>query len=555
MVTLNSSLGKLITNHMRPDKPMPNPDAASSESRSPNTLSFLLLLVASCAAFFLGKGPAKEFTDGNQPTTIPSESEPNVEGRELAKTLCASCHLEPLPEVATRDRWAFEILPQAALHLGIEPFDPSQHPGGEEVVKADALTAKPAISQNDWRAVANHYLATAPDDHPYISGSDGALPKTTIFRPAPLNHPDSTRMSTVRIDPSAKVIYIGNADTPSLEVVSPAGQVLAARKMPGPILSIGIQPNGLLITIGRPERNNDLSEGALMFLGKPGTSAPGEQVLIPGLVRPAHLQLANLNTYSGSGFLIAEYGRYTGQLRWFAKTDSGVESHLLTDEPGINALAVSDLNGNGRSDVVAVQANGHQKILAFQRTSNGFTHRTLLQHHPAWNYTDVTVIDMNGDGLPDLVTSNGDDERLSAQDEPLVPFHGIRIQVATADGTYRESYTYHLNRARRVAAGDFDADGDIDIVAIGYSSNHRNTARHGAVYLENQGNLTFKPQELPLSGDARWHDLDIGDLDQDGDLDIALIAMHPGRRVPPALLAKWSESPVTAVFLINQTIP
>lgn len=74
-----------------------------------------------------------------------------------------------------------------------------------------------------------------------------------------------------------------------------------------------------------------------------------------------------------------------------------------------------------------------------------------------------------------------------------------------------------VNYPETTAQGDLDLDGDIDIVAA-------SSGDHKVSYFENQGNMVFKKQVIITSSFPTVRDVELSDLDGDGDLDIVFIA-------------------------------
>jgi type IV secretory pathway VirB6-like protein len=94
--------------------------------------------------------------------------------------------------------------------------------------------------------------------------------------------------------------------------------------------------------------------------------------------------------------------------------------------------------------------------------------------------------------------------------------------------------------AFKVLARDFDGDGDYDLAAITHYPDVDATIQENFLYFENKTQSNSDPFEfevfaLPELKDYSFVSMDAGDLDGDGDLDIAL----GGNNSPP-------------VFLLNQ---
>ena len=498
----------------------PDQDEAKPSSGVPLFLCFVVVLVVGATAFFTGRSRPDDReirSSSAKPVTADKR------GAELARTLCASCHLEPAPAVSTRDRWALEILPAKADLLGF-----------------GAATNATVISSRDWSAVCNHYLAQAPNAFPETKEREH--PTSERFKAVVMNHPTATRMTMGRIDPTGGVIYVGNADDRSIDVIAPDGRLLTARPMPQIPLAAAPTDDGIFVALGSLDEE---SEGGVVFVGKPGSGNPELQVLAEGLARPVDLAVGNLDqdgrrevmVATADGLLLLQEGRPIA----------------LATNASYRAVVIADLNEDHRADVLAIRSG--QQILEAHLSQGGgsFTTTNYVQQHPAWHFSDLAVSPLKRGEPIRIITSNGNDGRIRRHVLPRIPDHGVFVWAPGKSGKKRLAA---LQNAHRMVARDFDGDEDLDIVAIGYSGDHRVAADHGAVYLEQQRDRSFRVYRLPQSADARWSDVDAGDVDQDGDPDIVITAFHPGAgNAPEARLKQWDQSPTTCLLLLNQTIP
>jgi len=124
--------------------------------------------------------------------------------------------------------------------------------------------------------------------------------------------------------------------------------------------------------------------------------------------------------------------------------------------------------------------------------------------------THLTIVDLDRDGLKDVVICDAKANQISwIQQSP--------------DGSYHERKIGSKVRGPAHATPcDIDKDGDIDLLIAKMGMIFPNNDKIGAVVvLENDGTSTFTNRVL-IDGIARVTDIQPGDLDGDGDIDLAV---------------------------------
>jgi hypothetical protein len=135
---------------------------------------------------------------------------------------------------------------------------------------------------------------------------------------------------------------------------------------------------------------------------------------------------------------------------------------------GPRAVVTADFNGDGIADIAS--ANGAciddnvEYCLPAQNISillgNGDGTFKARANFPTGNYPQsLAVGDFNGDGHPDIVTANHDDDTVS-------------VLLGNGDGTFRSKVDYATAPYPfSVATGDFDGDGKLDLAVATVGSN------------------------------------------------------------------------------------
>ncbi|MHB8898322.1 MAG: FG-GAP repeat domain-containing protein [Thermoguttaceae bacterium] len=234
--------------------------------------------------------------------------------------------------------------------------------------------------------------------------------------------------------------------------------------------------------------------------------------------------------------------------------DTGEPPRFVNEEidprPGTIHVAIHDFNADRRPDFVALVSQEYEATDIFLNQGDGRFQLRNLWAGPDLTFgsSGIELTDLDQDGDMDILGTNGD----AFDNSCASPSHGVRWLENTGNLQFACHRLADLPGAYRALPADLDHDGDLDVVAVIFlpprvePQSLRSPATASVVVLEQTSPGQFASHTLE-TGLPDHTTFETGDFDADGDIDLVVgtqlfpHGVTPGKATPPRLTVWWNQ--------------
>jgi hypothetical protein len=301
----------------------------------------------------------------------------------------------------------------------------------------------------------------------------------------------------------------------------------------------------LVAVLGMLFPNNDRI-GSVVVLENTGNMEFTPHVIVDKVARVSDVRGGDLDEDGDMDLAVAQFGYDDGETRWIENQGSWkFQSHTLQTLSGPIHCEIADLDRDGHLDIAVLVSQEWEEIYVYAGDGAGhFAKRQVFgSANPDYGSSGMWLHDLDKDGDVDILYTNGD--AFDYLPPHPWPWHGVQWLENQGKLRFQFHRIADFGGAVGAAPVDVDHDGDLDLFVISAFNVWEDPRSQSMIWLENDGRMRFRPREI-TNTPTHLQTLAVGDFDADGNMDLVTGGMHvykPFDRVERVVLwrNRWKQ--------------
>lgn len=221
-------------------------------------------------------------------------------------------------------------------------------------------------------------------------------------------------------------------------------------------------------------------------------------------------------------------GLLQGQILWLENNgNQEFTDHEIMNASGAIHVPVEDFDGDGDLDFAAIVTQEDEQVWIFENLGNGFNDAKRHLVFSSWNFdlggAGMVSTDLDQDGDMDLLMAIGDNLEL-INNSPQ-PWHGVKWLENKGQWEFSPRQIATIGGVYGVSPGDIDGDGDTDVAVVTMFNDWAQSDAASVLWLENDGQQGFATWQV-ASDPIQLATVVCGDINSDGAADIVTGSFH-----------------------------